>query len=495
AARFVACPFGQPGHRMYRTGDLVRWNTDRNLEFIGRTDDQIKIHGFRIELGEIETVLRQHSEVAHAVVIGREVQPGDTRLVAYVVIAGEGCRPEMLRESLRASLPDYMVPAAIVILDALPFTPNGKLDKAALPAPTLTTRVGRAPHTPQEQLLCELFGEVLDLPRVGTEEDFFDLGGHSLLATRLTARIRATLGVKLGLRALFEAPTPAAIAARLGMDDPGSAFDVILPLRRQGPRLPLFCIHPAAGISWCYSGLLTHVGSDYPIYGLQARGFAQAETLPASIEQMAADYADQICLVDPTGPYRLLGWSFGGMVAHAVATELQQRGKQVCLVAILDAYPHPPTLKEAPDFTEEDLLKFLLHMGAREDKQSDDDEPVTFTKAMETFRGQGHALASIEEQHLSAMTKIAANNVDLAIKFSPEVFQGDVLFFAAMIDCEDTPSPNTWKPYVNGTIDTYQINSKHGYMMQPGPLAEIGSILATRLHEMNSNQSSSERED
>jgi thioesterase domain-containing protein len=208
---------------------------------------------------------------------------------------------------------------------------------------------------------------------------------------------------------------------------------------------------------------------------------------------MAADYADQICLVDPTGPYCLLGWSFGGMVAHAVATELQQRSKQVCLVAILDAYPHPPTLKDAPDFTEGDLLKFLLHMGAREDKQPDDDEPVTFAKAIEAFRGQGHALASIEEQHLSAMMKIAANNVDLAIKFSPEIFQGDVLFFAAMIDCEDTPSPDTWKPYVDGTIDTYQINSKHGYMMQPGPLAQIGSILATRLHEINDNQSSSDR--
>ena len=183
-------------------------------------------------------------------------------------------------------------------------------------------------------------------------------------------------------------------------------------------------------------------------------------------------------------------------MAHAVATELQRRGKRVALVAILDAYPHPPTLKEEAKFTEEDLLKVLLHMGACDEEQPHK-QPMTFTAATEVLRSQGRALGGINQQHLTAMMKIATSNVDLAIKFSPGIFRGDVLFFTAMLDCEQTPSPDTWKPYVSGTIDIHRIDTKHGYMMQPEPLAQIGSILAAKLHEMQHNQSpsSSRRED
>ncbi|MGH3658353.1 MAG: condensation domain-containing protein, partial [Micromonosporaceae bacterium] len=224
AERFVACPFGDSvGERMYRTGDLVAWRTDGSLDFLGRIDDQLKIRGFRIEPGEIEAVLLRHPGITRAAVVVQETAAvsgavAEKRLVAYVVAANEAGAVEAaeLRAHVAAELPDYLVPTVYVVLDALPQLPNGKLDRAALPAPeTSTTGGGRLPRSPREEMLAGLFTDILDLPSLGIDDNFFHLGGHSLLAIRLIHRIRRTFGVALTLRTLFEAPTVAGLADRL----------------------------------------------------------------------------------------------------------------------------------------------------------------------------------------------------------------------------------------------------------------------------------------
>ncbi|MFH8220726.1 amino acid adenylation domain-containing protein [Streptomyces sp. NPDC018057] len=480
ATRFVADPYGPAGARMYRTGDLARWTPDGEAVYLGRTDHQVKLRGQRLEPGEIEAHLTAADGITAATVLLREDRPGDQRLVAYVT--GDAPDPDALRARLAAALPDYMVPSAFVVLDDFPLSPNGKLDRTALPAPAAAAGTGgRPPRNPTEELLTRLFAEVLGVDRVGVDDAFFDLGGTSLLAARLMSRIRDLLGTTAPLGTLFRAPTPAALADRLtDGDGEDTALDVLLPLRATGRRTPLFVFHPAGGISWCYSGLLSRLGPDQPVHGLQARGLRPGEELPATMDEMAADYAEQLRTVQPHGPYRLLGWSVGGVVAHTVAVHLQQAGERVELLALLDAYPSDQW-RDLAGPTEADALNALLRMAGYEGGTG-----LTRQEVLTVLRREGSALAALPERVLDAVVGIVTNNARLMRTQRHRAFDGDLLFFtAAAPRAEHWLTPRAWAPYLTGTLDEHRLDCLHPEMTRPGPLDEIAATLAARLKELD----------
>jgi arthrofactin-type cyclic lipopeptide synthetase C len=367
AERYVACPFEPGGARMYRTGDLVKWHTDGTLEFLGRTDDQVKIRGYRVELAEIEACLESRDGIGDAAVVVR----GDT-LVAYYT--GEQVPAESLRAFLVGIVPDYMVPAAFVCIPALPLTRNGKLDRAALPAPgddAVARREYQPPQGKVEEVLAGIWSGLLGVDRVGRHDNFFDLGGHSLLGVRLVSRLRAALGIDLPLSKVFAAPVLADLALVAGAAAParrppitrrprpgaGSA-DVIprhhpensghqaVPIRRTGTATPLFLAHDGAGSYRYASTLAEFLDGDIPVYGLPPvpPGDPQLRT----IEGMAARMVRMVREVQPEGPYRVAGWGTGGTLAYEMAVQLIGQDQPVGFVGMLNTTYWPPetTLEE-----------------------------------------------------------------------------------------------------------------------------------------------------
>ncbi|OBF13598.1 hypothetical protein A5727_16090 [Mycobacterium sp. ACS4331] len=492
ASRFVACPFGGVGVRMYRTGDLVRWGADGQLRYLGRADDQVKIRGYRIELGEIQAVLADLDGVEQAAVIVRGERPEDKRLVGYVV--GD-CEPTTLRAALAERLPGYMVPAAIVVIGTLPLTVNGKLDRRALPAPEYQDAGDgyRAPSTPTEEILTGIFTAVLAVERVGVDDSFFDRGGDSLSAMRLVAAVNNAFDSQIAVRTLFEAPTVAGLSDRLAAPGGPDDVDRVLPLEilRPGTGTPLCCIHDGFGLSWPYRRLGELL--DCPIIGInQVAGEGEVE--PESIRSMAINYADRLQSRCPTGPYNLLGWSFGGVVAHEMAAELQRRGCVVENLILLD-----PSLRAIQVFVpgttmdEASVLKQLLRVNRIPVPAKG--RRLTRRQAMETVEENSSTGLVIPSQEiLGLMTRSINANRRLLMRHRAGVVNGDAVIFAAahLPRLGPTSRPvrsrwavlaqrRWWRRRVSGELAVHAVGCTHYEMLTDEALNQYGAELQKML--------------
>jgi amino acid adenylation domain-containing protein len=361
--------------RLYKTGDWGRYLPDGNIEFLGRIDHQVKIRGFRIELGEIEAALTQHPKVQEAVVIVRE--EGGKRLVAYLVTSGAGMlRKEPvnnheLRRHLSVKLPATMIPSAFVQLEAMPLTPNGKIDRRKFPVPDSSslalTGTYLPPRNSTEQQLVHIWQEVLGLHSVGVRENFFDLGGHSLLAVRLMALIQQHFGVNLALATLFQNPTIEQLATRLA--EPShlvsyvgkSDWSSLVPIQPNGEKPPFFCVPGIGGNVLYFYDLARRMYAEQPFYGLQSVGL-DGETAPYSTaEEVAAHYIKAIQSIQPEGPYLLGGHSLGGEIIFEMAQQLAKAGHDVARLMIFDT--SAPIPRPEPSEATWDDAQWLIELS------------------------------------------------------------------------------------------------------------------------------------
>ncbi len=485
--RFIPDPFGNKDGRIYRTGDLGRYLEDGNIEYLGRTDHQVKLRGFRIELGEIEAVLRSQSLVRDVAVVVRQ-----EKLVAYVVPSvkpadGAAKLWSELRNFVKTKLPEYMCPAIFVELDALPLTPNGKVDRHALPVlnasrPDLEEAYV-APRDRLEEQLLTLWTNVLQLKSIGVRDNFFELGGNSLLAARLFAQIENRLGKHLPLATLFQFPTIEQLADCLRDSETSQRWSSLVGIQPEGSRPPLFCVHAAGANVLIYRPLARHLGNNQPVYALQAPGLDGRTSPLTTVEEMATLYVKEIRAVQSEGPYFLLGASFGGLVVYEMAQQLLAQNQEVALLAMLNTncpvYTmakrvrcHLGHLRESgpghyASEVRNSVKRRLIREGAKEHNGS---------RKLNNTDGQIQELLVDDSGVDAALVRTITTILSAEQRYVPRQreYPGKItLFFArdAKTDFEDNRLG--WRRLADGGLDLYVVPGTHTSMREEPYVAEL----------------------
>jgi amino acid adenylation domain-containing protein len=496
-SRFVPNPFvsphpPEPHDRVYRTGDRGRYRPDGVVEGAGRADRQIKIRGYRIEPAEVEAVLGLHPAVLDSTVMARDDAPGGPGLVGYIV-PRDGAHPEPsdVRRFLAERLPDPWIPTAFVSLSRLPLTPNGKLDRAALPPPAnIAPSVARLPaRDPLELELVRIWEDVLEHHPIGVRDDFFALGGHSLLAVRLLARVEAVWGTRIPLAELFQRPTVEDMAALVRGLPRRHTRSPLVPIQPAGTEPPLYCVHPVGGTVLCYRALAQRLGPAQPFFGVEAAGVEGERPPIGTVEEMADLYMDSVRAHRPRGPYRLAGWSFGGLVAFEMARRLREAGEAASL-ALVDTWP-PGSLGMLEE--EEDGDAAILRLMAR---ALGDLSGTTFEVEGERLRALGDREAQlafvVAEAHragalppdvgvprLRPLFAVVSANVEARRRYSPRPLPGSMLLIRPREHVLPPPEDPTlgWSRLVEEAVDVRNVPGDHYTMMAEPNVREVAEYL------------------
>lgn len=485
--RFLADPF-LPGQRIYRTGDVARWRGDGAVEYLGRSDHQVKLRGLRIELGEIEAALRELPGMDRVEVLLRQDAPGEARLVAYVPSASADAA--VLRSHLATRVPDYMLPSAFVGVDHWPVTANGKLDRGALPKPPEEHTGGLAPRTPMEHELAALFARALGRTTpVAVDADFFSLGGDSLSAVHLLLAIEQRWRCDLGLGALFAQPTVAALAARIA-EPPASADHALGPVialaTAESAAPPLFVVHPAGGIAWNYRTLARALQPARTVHGLQSPALDPRQAMPSSIEVMANDYVQRIAALQPQGPVHLLGWSVGGILAQAMAVRLHEIGREVGELVLLDAYPSECWRAEPEPDAIAALRALLAIAGHDPDAHPELDSRE---RILAFLRRGGSALGSLPDVVLDGVVRAVTGTNRLIREHQHRPFDGTLVHVRAGRDHQVRPQLQSalWMAHAR-RVQALELPFLHAELTGRDAVAQLAPWLSARLRQWDEQQ-------
>ena len=483
--KFIASPFAnEPGARLYKTGDLARYRPNGDIECLGRVDHQVKLRGFRIELGDIESALRQHRGVHETVVIAREDTPGDKQLVAYFVPSQEilptGAE---LRDFLKEKLPEYMLPSTFVALEAMPLTPNGKVNRRALPAPEHTNLASKenfvAPTDGLESQLVTIWESVLGVRPIGIRHSFFELGGNSLVAVRLMHRVDQAFGKHLSIATLFQAPTIEQLSAIVRQKGWSPTWSSLVPIQTRGSKRAFFCVHGVGGNVLRFYALAQHLGSDQPFYALQAQGLNADYPCHTRANDMAAHYVKEIRSVQPEGPYVLGGYSFGGMIALEMAQQLIAQGEEPPLVVLFDTFCVPGQ-----------ATSFSGTLGSLSSP---------FLKMMRSSRSERRAyLSRVATAPLRAIhwglhvatlprrvRKVRNACLEAAKYYVPRAYPGRVILFRSSREpLAGLKDPHTgWGEYVSNGLEVCEVKGNHDNLLLEPQVRLVAEQLTRRLEE------------
>ena len=503
AYAYLPDPFhSQWGGRMYRTGDMGRMKRDLNMEFVGRKDNQVKIRGFRVELGEIESVIQQSETVERAIVLASKDKDGVNRLVGYVVVKGSFDRDKMIA-FLRSRLPEYMVPALWCRIDEVPVTQNGKIDRKALPEPETAGQLKNVyapPTTAVEKTLDEIWQKVLAVRSVGIDDNFFDLGGQSLLAVELTHEVEEKLGKKINIYTLFKYPTIRELAIFLQAKDgerslPEKVYKSLVPIRSEGKKMPIYVVHGDGMNVANFGNLAASLDEDQPVFSIQPKGMLEGDEPSDDLVSIAREYVDEILDQNPTGPYALAGYSFGGYVAVEMLKYLQSLGKDVRMLAIFDTNAENTEynrsfLEKLPRKIMRQIPKFGFIAGQfLKDPATVINYQVNWLK--KKFQpGIAHQVHNPDPSDAAMTTRLENINQKHSIAFRNYFllpFDGYVHLFKArtrlyFVDDFDFLG---WKKYARKGVSVYDVPGDHKTMFMHPNVAELGRKLQEALDSCN----------